>query len=220
MCPGPADGHDTAQLPNVAPGLPLQDSSPSRTPTDADDDSEATSSALLAISPDVFTDYDDDDDDGPPPSFPRFGDLPPELRLCIWEEALPAKARIHRVWIDDKGRWEYRRPGGIPAILQACGESRSVGRSRYELGLAPIQNGIFTVSKGEAEPPRGIYMDWDKDEVLMCHFSTSVFSFFCFLPLLLLFPSFPLSLALFFSVYCQKPPSNPACAFPSPLLKQ
>ncbi|KAH7418707.1 hypothetical protein BKA64DRAFT_655026 [Cadophora sp. MPI-SDFR-AT-0126] len=57
------------------------------------------------------------------PTFPQFPRLPKELRLGIWTLALPGPCTIEQVWNHAKVKWEFVR--GIPAVLQACSESRT-----------------------------------------------------------------------------------------------
>ena len=52
--------------------------------------------------------------------FPRF---PKELRLKIWALALPGPLTVEQVRNHSKMKWEFVRE--IPALLQACSESRT-----------------------------------------------------------------------------------------------
>lgn len=82
--------------------------------------------------------------------FPRFRQLPPELRLKIWEHALPGPRTIYLVKdvVVDSGQYQYRRrkslcaatipcPRTITSLLHVCVESRAIVLKRYQALFAP-----------------------------------------------------------------------------------
>ncbi|KAJ9149498.1 hypothetical protein NKR23_g4353 [Pleurostoma richardsiae] len=98
-------------------------------------------------------------------TFPQFKDLPAELRLCIWEAALPGPVVVPRIWNNDKGRYGLRRR--VPAVLQACRESR------YSLTPDPeeqprdrrvIKHQVVDIY-GKTGAQAGVYVNWATDSV-------------------------------------------------------
>ncbi|KAF7519960.1 hypothetical protein G7054_g12915 [Neopestalotiopsis clavispora] len=83
--------------------------------------------------------------DQQPSSFPRFNDLPAELRIAIWKEALPAPRQLTVLVYAFPGfklaplnRAETARP---PALPQTCQEARRVFReSGYVLAFRDEDN--------------------------------------------------------------------------------
>ncbi|PSR77244.1 hypothetical protein BD289DRAFT_486561 [Coniella lustricola] len=65
----------------------------------------------------------------PATSFPLFGKLPREVRYLIWEAAMPGSVVVPRTWDVVLG---YRLRRKVPAVLQACTESRRLLVSRSE----------------------------------------------------------------------------------------
>ncbi len=94
-------------------------------------------------------------------TFPRFSEFPAEIRLMIWNAALPGTTRVPRDWNETKLHYYLRRR--VPAVLQACYESRTAlagvpGDShpdKYE--LVDIRGTLFSINR--------IYINWLKDEV-------------------------------------------------------
>jgi len=71
--------------------------------------------------------------------FHLFPNLPPELRLQIWELALP-RSRVLKVSVDifDASKIALLGPySPIPSILHICHESRSLALSKLRLGFGP-----------------------------------------------------------------------------------
>jgi hypothetical protein len=68
--------------------------------------------------------------------FPQFSLLPTEIRLQIWEAAMP-DPRVHELHPCGKlqqGRLMFRSNSSTPpVILQVCSESREVGLRHYQL---------------------------------------------------------------------------------------
>ena len=80
--------------------------------------------------------------------FPHFRLLPPELRLKIWEDALPGARTIHLVkeMVDEVpriGKRKYQSTSTIPcpktiiSMLSVCAESRIVVLKRYKALFSP-----------------------------------------------------------------------------------
>ena len=80
--------------------------------------------------------------------FPRFRQLPPELRLKVWEDALPGARTIHLVkeLVDEVPRFGRRKsqctstcpcPQTIISMLHVCVESRAVVLKRYKVLFTP-----------------------------------------------------------------------------------
>lgn len=82
--------------------------------------------------------------------FQLFPFLIPELRLKIWEYAVPGPAVVCRTWNNAKFDFSLRRP--VPAVLHVCREARYWTLRRYQ-----------RVRQREKEG--AIYVDWNKDEV-------------------------------------------------------
>jgi hypothetical protein len=97
----------------------------------------------------------------PPPPFPKFLDLPTELRRQIWRDAFPAPRIVELV--DGPGRTGRLRaqqlvtpwitPATPPVVLYVCRESRSEALRYYQLAFG--RNGF---------EPR-IYIDFARDIV-------------------------------------------------------
>jgi hypothetical protein len=77
-------------------------------------------------------------------TFPQFSRLPTELRLKIWAAflrcTLPSPISITISAGDQTQKWVaddsiLRKGYPVPAILQACQESREVGLSKYVFGF-------------------------------------------------------------------------------------
>lgn len=95
--------------------------------------------------------------------FPQFQRLPLEIRYLIWEAAVPEPTVVPRTWNNNKFR--YNLQGGVPAVLQACAESRGLlvaqpGASR-RAGASPKYELVQT--RGHKD--EGVYMDFEKDSI-------------------------------------------------------
>ena len=152
------------QLLNCISASKLEESEPSpifTTPNQPD----AMVSVFQDLDPSVF----DGDLDHCRPSpiaqqFPSFSKLPAELRLQIWQMALPESTQIRREWNNREFQFTLRRTP--PAIIQACIESRRAfiaskpseenSASKYEL---------VHINKEHKNP--GIFIDWKKDALLI-----------------------------------------------------
>jgi hypothetical protein len=84
-----------------------------------------------------------------PPTFPRFRQLPAELRIKIWHHALPAPRTIHlvrdvsvdrqRLWLGFEAHCKatFPCPKIISNLLHVCRESRREVLSRYQALFNP-----------------------------------------------------------------------------------
>jgi hypothetical protein len=94
--------------------------------------------------------------------FPRFPELPTEIRLKIWESCLPDPRALE---VDYGDRSEFLRCKYPPPIaLQICRESRAEALKHYELVFDSRPNA------------RRIYFDFSRDGLHFQHIN--IFSFF------------------------------------------
>lgn len=91
------------------------------------------------------------------PCFPQFSSLPAELRLAIWENALPGAAVVPRVWNNDEQRFTlFRR---TPAVLQACRESRhGLTRNKPTHDRPGVKYQLTSALDGA-------YINWTRDSI-------------------------------------------------------
>jgi hypothetical protein len=75
-------------------------------------------------------------------TFPRFGDLPPEIRLQIWSHLIQPRVVI-AACLDAENATsktaqleQRRRLPAVPALLHACAEARELGLRHYERAFA------------------------------------------------------------------------------------
>jgi hypothetical protein len=68
-------------------------------------------------------------------TFTHFPNLPPELRDKIWDESLPKKQRLVRVFFDDTSQ-PFKSSAKIPVALHVCKESRVQALRKYKLFFA------------------------------------------------------------------------------------
>lgn len=95
--------------------------------------------------------------------FPQFQRLPLEIRYLIWEAAVPEPTVVPRTWNNAKFRYNLQR--NVPAVLQACAESRGLlvaqpGSARAG-GIAPKYELVQTRGRED----EGVYMNFDKDSI-------------------------------------------------------
>ena len=91
------------------------------------------------------------------PSFPQFRRLPLELRLAIWEYALPEAAVIPRVWNNDKQTFGLSRP--VPSVLQVCLESR------HALITCCPEHDKSGTKYQLTSNPGGVFVNWARDSI-------------------------------------------------------
>lgn len=96
--------------------------------------------------------------------FPQFQRLPLEIRYLIWEAAVPESTVVPRTWNNSKFRYNLQR--NVPAVLQACVESRSLlvaqtGAAARTANSSPKYELVQT--KGRED--EGVYMNLDKDSI-------------------------------------------------------
>lgn len=65
-----------------------------------------------------------------PQQFELFKELPAELRLKIWKEAMPGLRIIEVFWSEQKSCFVTNCP--IPRLLHVCFESRKCALARYK----------------------------------------------------------------------------------------
>lgn len=99
-----------------------------------------------------------------PQQFSNFSKLPAELRLQIWQMALPGSTRVRREWNNSKFRFELRRTP--PAVLQACIESRMAFKSTKVPSQGSGSGYELVHITTEPDDP-GIFVDWEKDALLI-----------------------------------------------------
>ncbi|KAE9369820.1 hypothetical protein N431DRAFT_443443 [Stipitochalara longipes BDJ] len=70
-------------------------------------------------------------------AFTRFQELPPELRLMVWEHSAKSKRTITIRHSLPRGPWARLKAAHnattVPGILHVCQESRFIGRKFYKL---------------------------------------------------------------------------------------
>lgn len=95
-----------------------------------------------------------------PSSFPQFQHLPTELRYLIWEAAVPEPTVVPRTW----GKFRYNLQRKVPAVLQACSESRRhlISKSeRSPRSMTPKYQLVQTRGRED----ESVYMDWQADSI-------------------------------------------------------
>lgn len=94
-------------------------------------------------------------------SFPQFQQLPAELRHLIWEAAVPDATVVPRTW----GTFRYSLQRKVPAVLQACSESRRhlIDQSRESRRRAAPPK--YQLVQGCGDESHGVYVDWRADSV-------------------------------------------------------
>lgn len=97
---------------------------------------------------------------GLPSLFPQFQHLPTELRYLIWEAAVPEPTVVPRTW----GTFTYNLQRKVPAVLQACSESRRHLISQPQTSrrfTTPKYQMVQTCGRGD----ENVYMDWQADSI-------------------------------------------------------
>ncbi|KAJ2899788.1 hypothetical protein MKZ38_002801 [Zalerion maritima] len=97
----------------------------------------------------------------PPQAFPVFPVLPPEIRLRIYELALPCGTTITRVFNTDEMRYGLRRL--VPPILQVCREARYSFRAVGPTDMRRVPFEILSMSPSG----RGVCVDWARDSLFI-----------------------------------------------------
>ncbi|KAG0648978.1 hypothetical protein D0Z07_4845 [Hyphodiscus hymeniophilus] len=104
-------------------------------------------------------------------SFDGFQQLPPELRLKIWEDSLPGARTIHLVkeLVDESPRFGRRKsqctstipcPKTLVSMLHVCAESRAVVLKRYKALFSPRSHADPSFSLHYFDPSMdGIFVD-------------------------------------------------------------
>lgn len=96
-----------------------------------------------------------------PPAFPQFPRLPAELRYLIWEAAMPEPTITPRTWNSICG---YKLQRKVPAVLQACHESR-----RLLIASAETMQGTpslkYQLVQRRGRRDEGVYLNWRTDSI-------------------------------------------------------
>lgn len=71
-------------------------------------------------------------------TFTLFSELPPELRLKIWDFAAFAEPRIVDVFLDWPPRYAFARTP-LPSIFAICHDSRTVAFQHYKISFEYIR---------------------------------------------------------------------------------
>ena len=104
------------------------------------------------------------DDQNTPTEFRFFSKLPAELRLRIWELAVPGARSLSRQWNNRK--FQYSLLGPVPAVLHASQEARQwlahtasssrASSTRYDL-----------IGREEAGEEGKVFINWSQDDVFI-----------------------------------------------------
>lgn len=95
--------------------------------------------------------------------FPQFQRLPSEIRYLIWESAVPETTVVPRTWNNAKFRYNLRR--GVPAVLQACAESRALLVAQQPRPAAASVAPKYELVRIPGREDEGVYMDFDRDSI-------------------------------------------------------
>lgn len=95
--------------------------------------------------------------------FPQFQRLPLEIRYLIWEAAVPEATVVPRTWNNAKFRYNLQR--SLPAVLQACPESRSLLVAQPGLVRTEGASPKYELVQTRGREDEGVYMDFDKDSI-------------------------------------------------------
>lgn len=96
-----------------------------------------------------------------PSAFPQFQRLPRELRYLIWEAAVPEPTIIPRTWNSTCG---YKLQRKVPAVLQACYESRRLLITSAEsVRKAPTSR--YQLVQRRDQRDEGVYLNWRTDSI-------------------------------------------------------
>jgi hypothetical protein len=127
---------------------------------------EALNKILACLRRHDFVSAENNNSDESGPTFTLFPQLPTELRLKIWKEAIPGEPRVIIFKLKGKGLSDPRihAAAKTPAIFQTNQESRQVGLGVYELAFKSILE-------------RLVYIDYRMDAVYMQ--SPYTFEAFC-----------------------------------------
>lgn len=97
------------------------------------------------------------------PQFPQFQRLPLEIRYLIWEAAVPESTVVPRTWNNSKFRYNLQR--SVPAVLQACAESRGLLVAQSQDGRAASASPKYELIQTRGREDEGVYMNFDKDSI-------------------------------------------------------
>lgn len=95
--------------------------------------------------------------------FPQFQRLPLEIRYLIWEAAVPEPTVVPRTWNNSKFRYNLQR--SVPAVLQACAESRGLLVAQSQAGRAASASPKYELVQTRGREDEGVYMNFDKDSI-------------------------------------------------------
>lgn len=120
-------------------------------------------------------------------TFTLFPKLPAELRLKIWDEAMPEARIIEVLWSEHRG---FYTDANTPAILHVCSESRSRARRVYTAAI--VENSKKKVNWGpgvawyfphinvngpykKGTTPFGAWIDYDHDTLYFSLGNTNMY---------------------------------------------
>lgn len=115
-----------------------------------------------------------------PSRFPQFQRLPVEIRYLIWEAAGPEPTVVPRTWNNAKFRYNLQR--SVPAVLQACAESRGLLAAQPGAVRAPGAGPKYELVRTRGREDEGVYMDFDRDSIWVyrgCEFHPDLLSCTC-----------------------------------------
>lgn len=95
--------------------------------------------------------------------FPQFQRLPVEIRYLIWEAAVPESTVVPRTWNNSKFRYNLQR--SVPAVLQACAESRNLLVAQPQAGPMAHTSPKYELVQTKGREDEGVYMNFDKDSI-------------------------------------------------------
>jgi len=106
-------------------------------------------------------------------TFPRFGDLPPEIRLKIWAELIQPRVVIaacvdaeHLAERREQLAARPRRPA-VPVLLHACHEARELALRHYQLAFGWKTPYILASAGGRREAPPRAWFNFALDGLLL-----------------------------------------------------
>lgn len=119
---------------------------------------DSTAASMLSNTPKIMAPHASE------ASFPKFRELPAEIRYLIWEAAAPEPKIVPRTWNASFG---YRLRREVPAVLHACAESRRLLVART--GMARMSTSPrYQLVRMSGYQDGFIYLDWRADSIWIC----------------------------------------------------
>ncbi len=103
------------------------------------------------------------DDQDTPTEFRFFSKLPAELRLRIWELAVPGARALSRQWNNRK--FQYSLLGPVPAVLHASQEARQWLTHTASSNRASSTR--YDLIGREAGEEGKVFINWSQDDVFI-----------------------------------------------------